>query len=199
MKGLIIVYAGAAPGHHIPILAEMFPEMEWYLYDPRPFEIEGSDKIHINQKYFDDDIAKTWVEKSDDIIFISDIRSATYKSLGDMVKAENSIQNEMKMQEEWVKIIRPFVALLKMRLPYPSTQDIEETDYLEGDIMLQVFSGEESTETRLIVFKDESGKYKSAKYNNGTYENLMYYYNAVTRTSIHYLDSVCYGGYTIRN
>ena len=30
----ILVYAGAAPGLHIPFLSQMFPEAEFHLYDP---------------------------------------------------------------------------------------------------------------------------------------------------------------------
>ena len=32
-----VVYAGSAAGYHIPVLAQMFPNVLWILYDPNPF------------------------------------------------------------------------------------------------------------------------------------------------------------------
>src|SRR5690349_13399064 len=36
-SSLVVVYAGAAPGTHIPLLAEKLPTIQWHLYDPAPF------------------------------------------------------------------------------------------------------------------------------------------------------------------
>src|SRR5579863_5410862 len=65
----VIVYAGAAPGIHIPLLSRMFPSFIFYLYDPQPFAIKGSSTINIyNQKFTNED-AKKWANKSN-VFFI---------------------------------------------------------------------------------------------------------------------------------
>lgn len=49
----IAVYAGAADGRHIPLLVEMYPEIEFHLYDPRPFHksLDGHRNIRLNPYY----------------------------------------------------------------------------------------------------------------------------------------------------
>ena len=42
-----VVYAGSAPGYHIPFLSDIFPELTFHCYDPRKFGILPTDKIHI--------------------------------------------------------------------------------------------------------------------------------------------------------
>jgi hypothetical protein len=73
----IVVYAGAAPGNHIPILSDLFPEIEFHLYDPAPFKINPSNKIKIYNQYFLDKDALDWKNK-DNVYFISDIRTSDY-------------------------------------------------------------------------------------------------------------------------
>jgi len=68
----ICVYAGAAPGDHIPILSMMFPNIIFHLYDPRGYNIKETDKIKLFTGYFTDEIAESYYGK--DVFFISDIR-----------------------------------------------------------------------------------------------------------------------------
>src|SRR5574337_94987 len=54
-----VVYVGASPGSHIPLLSSMFESVAaWHLYDPRPFKIQGTSKIHLHQQLFTDKDAK---------------------------------------------------------------------------------------------------------------------------------------------
>ena len=101
----IIVYAGAAPGKHIPLLGYLFPQARFYLYDPRPFHISPSEKISIYQQYFTDEDASQWANRKD-VFFISDIRTADYQQMGEE-ENENAIMTDMKMQEVWYHIIKP--------------------------------------------------------------------------------------------
>ncbi len=39
-KHVVVVYAGAGPGHHIDMLADMFPDFKFLLVDPTPFELK---------------------------------------------------------------------------------------------------------------------------------------------------------------
>jgi hypothetical protein len=52
-SGDTVVYAGAAPGRHILTLAELlFPELDFQLYDPAPFNIRPSRNVGIHQECF---------------------------------------------------------------------------------------------------------------------------------------------------
>ena len=82
----VVVYAGAAPGDHLPILINLFRDKisAWELFDPRPMSWKGhfpNVNIHaqcldlhgitfLKERYFD------W-----DILLISDIRSSDYSNL----------------------------------------------------------------------------------------------------------------------
>jgi len=56
----IIIYPGGAPGKHIPILSNLFPEFTFHLYDPNKFNIESNSKILIHNKLFTDLDANQW-------------------------------------------------------------------------------------------------------------------------------------------
>ena len=74
----VCVYAGAAPGTHIPILVEMFPTFIFHLYDPAKIMINSDPRIQIFEEYFTDDIAQKYSGRND-VFFISDVRTADYK------------------------------------------------------------------------------------------------------------------------
>jgi hypothetical protein len=74
----VAVYAGAAPGIHIPLLAELFPNATFHLYDPAPFQITETERIKLFNEYFTDDIARTYsrdgIPMTTRVVFICDIR-----------------------------------------------------------------------------------------------------------------------------
>lgn len=49
-----VIYAGSAPGMHIPFLVNLFPKHNFLLIDPNKFEIEESDRIKIINDYYTD-------------------------------------------------------------------------------------------------------------------------------------------------
>lgn len=165
-KKIIMVYAGAAPGHHILYLSKLFPNIYFELYDPNKFAIPNTDQIKTHVQYFTDEDAKYWSESKDIILFCSDIRSEPTD--------EKNIQNDMNMQLNWWKIINPFMSMFKFRLPWSEGKTI----YLEGDIYIQPYPGPTSTETRLIVRKNA----KLIEYDNIQYESLCFYHNVNIRT-----------------
>ena len=63
----LVLYAGAAPGHHILLLSEMFPKLHFILVDPSAFEIEETDRIRIRNEFFTSGLAlqlqKEWSSK----------------------------------------------------------------------------------------------------------------------------------------
>ena len=183
----ILIYVGAAPGVNIGICTNLFPSVEWHLYDPARFAISTDVRrnVFIYQKYFDDETAKYWAErrKGRNLIFISDIRTADYTKAKDLNENEDNIELDMRMQRTWVEIIKPEVSQLKFRLSYVLDEREKEYEYFDGVIYKQAFCPQTSTETRLI-FSDI--KYK--KYDCEKYERQLFFHNAVTREKTKYLN-----------
>lgn len=170
----IVVYAGAGPGKHIPYLAEMFPDLTFELWDPNPFSIKQTKQIKIFNEYFTEDVAGKYTKDGKKILFMSDIRTADPNKLGED-EVEEYVFNDMEMQQKWHEIIKPKKSMLKFRLPWAKGK----TKYLKGDIYIQVWAPQTSTETRLIPTK---GYYN---YDNTKYESQMMYFNNITRVSLY--------------
>jgi hypothetical protein len=41
-----------APGSHLPLLAGMFPNVHFHLYDPRPISIDATPRIRVHRRIF---------------------------------------------------------------------------------------------------------------------------------------------------
>lgn len=165
-KEIWFVYAGAAPGHHIKFLSELFPTIHFELYDPNKFVVKDSVMIKTHVQFFMDDDAKYWAEQKDKfVVFCSDIRTepATH---------ENIVRN-MNMQLEWWKIMNPELSMFKFRLPW----ELGTTEYPDGEIYIQAYPGPTSSETRLICKKNAELK----MYDNTQYEDACFYHNSETR------------------
>jgi len=172
-KDVYVIYAGAAAGSHIYILSLLFPRIYFYLVDPNPFDsiLKKMKRVYFNNGLFTDKLAKKLHNKLKGklVYFISDIRSGFEKVF------EEDVNNNMKQQMRWHKILKPEYSMLKLRFPYNKTGPYE---YFDGKIFFQAFAPTISSETRLIVPK----KYKLKKYNIQHYEAIMYYFNRVTRS-----------------
>jgi len=174
-EGDTIIYAGAAPGEHISILVEMFPNFEYICVDPYKggFSKEllskannKNYKITLINDYFTDKMATEMSKKYKNILFISDIRTRTDR-------ISNVIIQNMEAQAKWHKLINSRVSMLKLRFPFEN----DKMKYLDGEIRFQAWENVESTETRLIVKKNE----KEKEYDIRKYENQLYYFNRFTR------------------
>jgi len=169
------VYIGAAPGTHIPLLSDMFPEATFHCYDPRPFHPSislNSSRIHLYQRLFTDQDAIDWSEK-ENVFLVSDIRTGDHKT---MTKEENeaAIWNDNLLQQGWIFLMNPVQANLKFRLPYaniwdsmirpsdsqwraiygpPYPGDLDKVRYLQGYNFLQAWEPQSSTETRLVPIR----------------------------------------------
>ena len=73
----LVVYAGAAPGNHIPFLSFLFPFVTFLCVDPRAFDIHETARLQIDRRMFTDDYARALARENGDrlLLFISDIRS----------------------------------------------------------------------------------------------------------------------------
>jgi len=178
----VVIYAGAAPGNHIPFLSNLFPTMTFHLYDPRCFYIKESSRIHIYQQYFTDKEAIQW-SKRNDVLFMSDIRTANYLEMTDLDN-ELAIINDMKLQESWYNLMAPISALLKFRLPYSDHGIDRYFTYLDGLIFKQPWTPQTSTETRLVPF----APHQQTTWDSLKYEFQMFYHNVTIREHFLYLN-----------
>ena len=169
-KVVHVIYPGSAGGFNIMILSKLFPHCKWYLYDPQPFykSLYSNKKIvEIETTLFTDEICKRLAIKLKDKykLLISDIRSEPL---------EKNIDIDNRLQEKWIRLIKPNYAQTKFRLPRLS----KTYTYMKGTIYTQVFSRIESTEGRLVI---DGKNIENVEYNVEEYDNNMYYFNKVLR------------------
>jgi hypothetical protein len=193
----------------------MFPQFTFHLYDPSPFTINDTDKIKIFNEYFTDDVSAQYANRND-IFFLSDIRTADYKTIrsdvlsergitvdtdgqltgpDDLIRgalAEAEIRNEdqiwgdMNMQQNWVLIINPEHAFLKFRLPYSRDGNDQIVRYLKGIVYLQTWAPQTSTETRLKPVRNTNGVYDLADWSILEYEQWCFHHNSIVRERFFY-------------
>ena len=184
----IVIYAGAAPGTHVKILADMFPSFTFILVDPAPFTVRPErGRIIILQEMFTDDLAYKLAAQyhSTLMLFISDVRSCDPDFHPEHIHNER-IAADMNAQARWHGILRPFKSMLKFRLPYAPGK----TEYLQGELRLPIWGPPSTTECRLVVHAHNTG---TKIYDNTEQEEKMFYFNTVTRSALypHSVDCGC--------
>ena len=193
----LIVYAGAAGGHHLETLCNYFEKENctWLLYDTTPFECwtnkRTPDKVQKICRFFDVAEARRLYDanKTYDILFISDIRSAVpdfalhfqgQKEADDM-RVENEILKELSLQQTWIFEMQCKYAIMKFRLPYQydyaSHQNVTELKYVKGEIRIQPWARKNSTECRLVVKEDDIRDKNQEIYDCVAYEEIMCWVN----------------------
>lgn len=190
-RGSVVLYVGAAPGEHIPLLSSMFPHLLFVLYDPQPFKIQPTDRIILRQRMFEDEEADAFAD-AEGILFISDIRtpkpnvnagmSKEQRKAIDQQHEKNIIEN-MEAQQAWVDQIKPEASMLKFRLPFPGFVEGDSMAYLDGHLRMQIFPREYSTEMRLWVEKTMmvDGEFPRRVYDLKEVEEKCFGYNTMFR------------------
>lgn len=176
-----LLYVGAAPGQHIPMLSEMFPEVTFILYDPAPFKIKPTANIQIHQELFTDDEVKKYSETKN-LLFVSDIRSAPKPGYAkdpdkEDPEFEEEVRKNLMQQKAWVTSLKPTRSLLKFRLPFTSPEEKSATEYFDGIVFFQAYAPPQSTETRLEVGPNA----KLIMFDHTVYEQQMFYFNTKYR------------------
>jgi cap2 methyltransferase len=177
-KQYTVVYAGAAPGIHTPLLSELFPNLTFHLYDPEPFTIKETAKLKLFNDFFTDQTAESYKSnRPENLVFICDIRRTNNEVL---------VWEDMLAQQKWHNIMQPMMTSLKFRLPWPKNgvvDDSNQVDYLSGDIHLPIWGPRNTTESRLVI---EEGRHSGmCTYDCLAYEEEMCYFNRIVRPSVH--------------
>lgn len=176
--GNLVLYVGAATGHHISLLADLFPDLMFDLWDPGRFDVLPRPNIKIYNTFFTVDDAKKYAAEGSNTLFMCDIRTieiAKFKKNKDIAGMDQLVEDDMYMQANWAKIIKPLWAYLKLRFPY----DIVKTKYLTGTIYLQPYAPR-STEMRLMT--QDYTTY--IEYDNHEVDEKLAYFNYEIRPKI---------------
>ncbi|KAG5493002.1 hypothetical protein JKF63_01583 [Porcisia hertigi] len=205
-KRVLVVYAGAACGLHLPFLFSLFPHFQFVLIDPAPFcpqvkEIaskEGGCVLELIEGLCTPElclrIRRTYCE-THDIFLVSDIRSGQPTGMSLNQEHTEMIQQDNKAQREWCFSLEVEAAMLKFHPPYPATkgsdtsnpnaQDTtaEEYTYLDGTQLLGVWAPKSSSEVRLVVVGPFKRGYEAPTrhYHCTMHEEQCYAYNVENR------------------
>lgn len=140
--GAYVVYIGAAPGEHIRLLIDMFPEVaKWILIDPAPSKVKHVKAEVIRNNATDSLIRGIRTRLAGKrVLYISDIRTKP---------EEVTVASEMMAQARWGVHLRPEAMFLKLRFPYverdstfvPLGRDLADFALDPGDVQLLRRSG----------------------------------------------------------
>ena len=177
-----VVYAGAAPGVHVPILAEMFPTMHFILVDPAHSMISNGEyrNIEVRQEFMTNELAREFESRyKSKLLFVSDVRIGAPNDRESDREQQVRIQRDMDAQRAWLEIMRPESSVLKFRLPWNLNTN-GKTNYLSGRIYFPVYGKVLTHEARLVVCRDAA----PTEYDDRLYEGQMAYFNRVLRPAI---------------
>ena len=174
-QSLLVVYAGAAPGVHLPLLASMFESMRFVLVDPQPSMMRNGEypNIEVVRDFMSDDRALEFAGKH--LVFISDVRIGGEGGESDEAQ-QDRIQRDMDAQRRWLERMDPVASMLKFRLPWR----LGVTNYLSGRIHFPVYGKPLTHEARLVVPRGAC----AVDYDNRRYEQHMAHFNQVLRPSV---------------
>ncbi|KPA79003.1 hypothetical protein ABB37_05547 [Leptomonas pyrrhocoris] len=205
-KKVLIVYAGAACGLHLPFLFSLFGDFQFVLIDPAPFcsqvrEIaatEGSCVLELIEGMCTPElclrIRRSYCD-THQLYLVSDIRSGVPTGMSKNQEHTEMIQQDNAAQREWCFSLEVEAAMLKFHPPYPAAQDPKSTMYnaadttaenyvyLSGTQLLGVWAPKSSSEVRLVVVGPFTKGYQppSRSYACTTHEEQCYAYNMENR------------------
>lgn len=201
-KPVLVVYAGAANGSHLPLLFELFPKTRFILVDPAPFcdEVKqvaiasNGPIVELVEDYCTDELClrlSRSYEGKYDLFLVSDIRSGVPRRTQSNAEHTEMIMRDNEWQRSWCYSLRVQAAMLKFHPPYPAVTDTtskgydqndktpESIEYLDGRMMFGVWAPKSSSEVRLIVEGPFLQGYKAPLrwYSCTEHEEQCYHYN----------------------
>ncbi|CCW62464.1 unnamed protein product [Phytomonas sp. EM1] len=205
-RPVLVVYAGAANGSHLPILFRLFAEARFILIDPAPFceevEVIAEDVqgpiIELINDYCTDELClrlSRMYGTQYDLYLISDIRTGVPKKMQKNIEHTEMMIRDNAAQRSWCWSLKAVAAMLKFHPPYPPSTDSsgqkcedddntpDEIEYLDGIQLFGVWAPKSSSEVRLVVQGPFCHGYnaKMRKYNCKEHEEQCYHYNTSNR------------------
>lgn len=192
--GDTVVYLGSAPGYNIGAVAELFPTINFELYDPKRTHVSDARNINIIRKNprsldgtkFTKDDAKRYFQNKDTTLFFSDIRTTDSKN----TVTEQVVASDLELQLQLVKIMLPKAFCLKFRVPFVNAkgETTHSLKYCSGFPYIQPYSPNTTTEVRLMNTSELAFGSKSEEitWTLEEHENRMFYINTVLREWAYY-------------
>ena len=163
--------------------------LTFHLWDPSDFNIYGKhnkniNRLDIHQDFFKDKDAIEYSKNDAKYIFMTDLRSSVKgdsKSSNEKIdEFEEGVEQNNSDQMKWVQTIKPEITSLKFRTPYLlDPNKSTKYRYLYGTVYLQIWQPIHSTETRLVVEKENILTTKI--YDALEYEERLVYHNNIIR------------------
>lgn len=161
-----IIFMGEITNSQIEIILKLFKNLNFYIYN--------------SKNPFTDEEANKWNGKN--VMFYSNYRSVPNKDLTS-IEIENLNYNDLKIVQKWLFLIKPSSASIRFRLPF-SNNGYNSIEYYKGIMCKKIYNGINSTEIRLLITDFNS----SVKLDIITYEQILTYFNRVTREETLYKD-----------
>ena len=169
-KRFYVIYAGAAPGCHIQYLSELFPKVDFVLYDEKGFPFPSNDRIKVCVEPFTEDLARQYHnDLGSDVLFICDIRSTS-----ELIRGPKELPDDMSLQLKLHQALRPRYSLLYLRI----SREHKTFRYPEGDLIIEPWSSRKSSECRLVIEKDA----KMTEHRSQDIQNSLNHFQNFTRT-----------------
>jgi cap2 methyltransferase len=201
IRPLLVVYAGAANGSHLPLLFDLFPAVRFVLIDPAPFcaavqaisQLKGGPVLELISGYCTDELClrlRRQYGQVHRLVLVSDIRSGVPEKMSNKENTE-MICRDNAMQASWCVSLAAEAAMLKFHPPYPAVTDkasrrydpADDTPatvtYLDGTLLFGVWAPKSSSEVRLLVLG--GGFTAQRSYNCLEFEEQLYHYNVSDR------------------
>lgn len=198
-KKVLIVYAGAACGLHLPFLFSLFTDFDFVLIDPAPFcsqvrDIAAQDEscvLELIEGICTPELClrlrRTYCD-THQLYLVSDIRSGQPTGMQQNQEHTKMIQQDNAAQREWCFSLEVEAAMLKFHPPYPASGDPtdlteDEYEYLEGTALFGVWAPKSSSEVRLVVVGPFVKGYQAPNrlYDCVEHEGQCYAYNIDNR------------------
>ena len=175
----MVVTVGAAPGGHRNYLSLLFPHLSFDLIDSAEFAVSATDRIRLRQELFTDELAHEYaaIAKTRPVLFDCDMRTPFNGSWDEF---DAGVSKDMADQMRWHMIIKPQASMLKFRLPFQKGS----TEYLKGELKLQLWAPRRGTECRLIVGNGS----EMQMYDHEDLDKAMGHFKNVERTTYYVHD-----------
>lgn len=187
----VVLYIGASPGSHIYILSQLYPWMEYHLYDSQDLDkrLLTQNNIKFYQKNFDANDAEEWSGKNKNLFVILDLRNSKYRKQLTQEEKDEIIVNDLNFQKEILRTIKPVKSLLRLRFPKnfkPDSslgEDGSHFSFFDGIAFRQGFTDLDTNEFALVPHDCETMRL----WNINTMGEVIRIHNHVTRKQIFFL------------
>jgi len=164
-----VVVAAEAGNGMVDFIPDLFPNLRFVIFGDASKDVTESPLVETHPANFTDDDAERY-QGQEGVLFV-----CSYSSPKGVKATANNLWADMKDQRRWAKTIRPAAAMLKFRLPF--TPPAGESDYFDGEIMIQPWAQTAVNMTFLMVTDMDSVR----TYDHGDFEGYMYHHNRYTR------------------